>query len=137
MSKTLKKNDTKVPIYKKYANTVPSNWLDPSVRLKPSDLAKPSIDIVASDFPKILRLNTISDNTSQVHSTVDLDQPLFQPSPKIVVFEEYAPFTVVEKKIFFRNNDSVQLLIIHRHIQCKFTYFDPTVGNKKNQVGET
>jgi hypothetical protein len=96
-----------VPIYKKYADSVPLNWLDPSVRLKPSDLSKPSIDITASDYPKIVSLNTISDNTSQVHSTVDLDQPLFQPSPKIIVFEEYAPFTAIEKKIFFRNNDSV------------------------------
>ena len=107
MSKALKTSEMKVPIYKKYANNVPMHWLDPSVRLKPSDLAKPSIDIVASDYPKILKLNSMSDNTSQVHSTVDLDQPLFQPSPKIIVFEEYAPFTVIERKIFFRNNDSV------------------------------
>jgi hypothetical protein len=113
MSKTLKKtSESKVPIYKKYANTTPLNWLDPSARLKPSDLSKPSIDIIATDYPKILRLNSISDNTSQVHSTVDLDQPLFQPSPKIVVFEEYSPFTVVEKKIFFRNNDSVSSILV-------------------------
>ncbi len=135
MSKTLKKTtEVKVPIYKKYANTVPLNWLDTSVRLKPSDLAKPSIDIIASDYPKILKLNSMSDNTSQVHSTVDLDQPLFQPSPKIVVFEEYAPFTVVEKKIYFRNNDSVSDT---RTFQGFCIYFDMCAGDQTNQVGET
>jgi hypothetical protein len=101
-------SDTKVPVYKKYAKTLPQNWLDPSSKLKPSDFAKPSIDIFADDYPMIIEFNNMHDNTSQTHSTVDIDQPLFQPSPKIVVFEDYAPFVPVGRKIFFRNNDSVR-----------------------------
>lgn len=109
LSTTSKKSatDTKVPIYMKYSDSVSQSWLNPASRLKPSDLVKPSIDVVVEDYPMIIEFNNMPDNTSQVHSVVDIDQPLFQPSPKIAVFEEYQPFTVVEKKLFFRNKDAV------------------------------
>eukprot|EP01032_Pedospumella_encystans_P008479 gene8479-10061_t len=107
MSKTGNKTAEKVPIYMKYANTVSQSWLDPTAKLKPSDLVKPSIDVNADDYPMIIEFNKMADNTTYVHSVVDIDQPLFQPSPKIVLFEEYGPFTIVEKKIYFRNKDSV------------------------------
>ena len=100
-------HDQKAPIYKKYAKSLPQNWLNPSTKLKPSDFSKPSIDVVADDYPMIIEFNNMQDNTSQVHSTVDINQPLFQPSPKIVVFDNYAPFVPIERKIFFRNNDAV------------------------------
>eukprot|EP01031_Cornospumella_fuschlensis_P035773 gene35773-43390_t len=99
--------ETRVPVYKKYAATAESNWLDPAQKLKPSDLSKPSLDVVPEDYPMIIEFNNVMDNTSQVHSTVDIDQPIFQPAPKIVVFEDYKPFTTVTKKLFFRNNDTV------------------------------
>ena len=95
----------------KYANTVSQSWLDPTAKLKPSDLVKPSIDVNADDYPMIIEFNKMADNTTYVHSVVDIDQPLFQPSPKIVLFEEYGPFTIVEKKIYFRNKDSVRLSV--------------------------
>lgn len=110
MSSTLLHNKTKqgsAPIYKKYAKTQESNWIDPTSKLKPSDLSKSSVDVAADDYPMIIEFNNILDNTSQVHSSVDIDQPLFQPSPKVLVFEHYAPFAVHEKKLYFRNNDSV------------------------------
>lgn len=90
---------------KKYSKT--ATWLDPSVKLKPSDLALASVNVSADDYPMIERFNNLQDNSSQVHSTVDVDQPLFQPSTKVIVFEDYAPFAVHEKKVYFRNNDSV------------------------------
>lgn len=77
------------------------------MRLKPSDLVKPSIDVAAEDYPMIIQFNNMLDNTSQIHSSVDVDLPLFQPNPKIVVFEEYKPFTIIHRKIYFRNKDSV------------------------------
>lgn len=106
MSKT-KSATEKFPIYKKYAKSLPQNWLDPTSKLKPSDFSKPAVDISADDYPMIIEFNNMQDNTSQVHSTVDINQPLFQPSPKIVVFEDYAPFVPIDRKIFFRNNDAV------------------------------
>ena len=114
-----KNNDTKVPIYKKYAKTLPTNWLDPSAKLKPSDFSKPSVDLFADDYPMIVDFVNMQDNTSQVSCTVDVDSPIFQPSPKIVVFEDYVPFTHIEKKIYFRNNDAVR--------SCTYGYSDPAM----------
>ena len=108
MSKSLKRTrEPKIPIYKKYAETNATNWLDPSVRLTPTMMVNPVIDVVASDYPKIKKHNRISDNTHQVHCDVDLDKPLFQSAPKIVVFEDYKPFTIVKQVISFRNMDKV------------------------------
>lgn len=114
MSKTAGKTAEKLPVYMKYANTVSQTWLDPAAKLKPSDLVKPSIDIVPDDYPMIIEFNKMADNTSYVHSVVDIDQPLFQPAPKIVMFEEYGPFSIVEKKIYFRNKDNVRYIIVLR-----------------------
>jgi hypothetical protein len=127
MSRTLGKSNNiqlTVPIYKKYAKSFPQTWTDPITKLKPSDLTKPSLNLVADDYPMIIEFNNMQDNTSQVHSTVDIDKPLFQPSPKILLIEEYEPFTAIEKKIYFRNNDSVKnsflkyycLLLIYTYI---------------------
>jgi hypothetical protein len=99
-----------VPIYKKYAQTAEHNWLDPSFKLKPSDMSKPSLDVNPEDFPLIIEFNNVMDNTNHVHSTVDIDEPVFQPAPKIIVFEEYQPFTTITKKLFFRNNDAVSYI---------------------------
>jgi hypothetical protein len=107
MSKTLASSTTPAPSYLKYAKNNTIAWSDPSTKLKPSELSKPVIDIVADNFPMIIEFNNIKDNSCKPSSTVDIDQPLFQPSPKILVFDEYAPFAIHEKKIYFRNNDSV------------------------------
>ncbi len=96
------------PSFKKYATTGQQSWIDPSSKLKPSDLDKPAVNVVSDDYPMIIEFNNLKDNSLQVHSQVDIDQPLFQPSPKVIVFEEYAPFAVHEKKLFFRNSDSVR-----------------------------
>ena len=64
---TLKMNKTNpVPIYKKYAKTAENNWLDPSSRLKPSDLSKPALNLVADDYPMIIEFNNIQDNTGNI-----------------------------------------------------------------------
>lgn len=102
-----KNMESKLPIYLKYSTTATQTWLDPSAKLKPSDLSKPSLDVNPDDYPLIVQFNNLMDNCAQVHSNVDIDQPLFQPAPKIIVFENYEPFVVVKKKLFFRNKDTV------------------------------
>jgi hypothetical protein len=102
---------TKQPVYLKYAKTASQDWLDPAMKLRPSDLSKPSLDVNPDDYPLITNFNNIMDTTVQAHSTVDVDQPIFQPAPKIVVFEDYEPFTTIKKKLFFRNIDSVWLFL--------------------------
>jgi hypothetical protein len=95
-----------VPIYKKYEK-VTKYSRDPSLKLKPSDMSKSSLNIAGEDYPMIIEFVNILDNTSQIHSSVDIDQTLFEPSPNIIIFEDYAPFTIHEKKLYFRNRDSV------------------------------
>ena len=43
----------------------------------------------------------IKDITSQIHSIVDIDKPIFSPSPNALIFEDYSPFAIHEKKLFF------------------------------------
>ena len=104
---TKKASTGQVPVYKKYTGNAEQNWLDPSAKLKPSDLEKPSLNVSADDYPLIIEFCNLQDNSAQVHTTVEIEKPLFQPAPKIVIFEDYAPFATHEKKLFFRNNDSV------------------------------
>eukprot|EP00605_Chrysophyceae_sp_TOSAG23-4_P000636 GSChrysophyteH1.ASY1.ANO1.717.1 assembled CDS len=99
-----------VPVFQKYNDKATQNWLDPSAKLKPSDLEKPSLNVSADDYPLIIEFCNLQDNSSQIHSTVEIDRPLFKPAPKVVIFEDYAPFATHEKKLFFRNNDSVARL---------------------------
>eukprot|EP00937_MAST-01D_sp_MAST-1D-sp2_P000047 g47.t1 len=57
--------------------------------------------------PRIIEFLDLGRNTAQIHSTVDVDQPLFQPFPLQLVFDEYTPCGVHQKTLYFRNNDSV------------------------------
>jgi hypothetical protein len=102
-------------LYKKYAKTTRFDP-DPTRKLRPSEFNKSAINFNVDDYPKIIELNSMADNTAQVHSAVEMDQPLFQPSPRVIIFENYAPFTVHERKLFFRNNDSVRTY--NFSIQC-------------------
>ena len=38
---------------------------------------------------------------------MDVDQPLFQPYPLELAFDDYKPFGIHTKTLYFRNNDSV------------------------------
>jgi hypothetical protein len=116
MNPNKRSGDTRLPVYMKYAKTAATSWLDPSTKLKPSDLSKPSLDVNPEDYPLITQFNNIMDNSVHAHCTVDIDQPLLQPSPKIVVVEDYEPFTLLKKKVFFRNVDAVRRSILKQRV---------------------
>ena len=101
-------NAAKTKIYKKYEKVTKFSC-DENARLKPSDMSKTAINIAGEDYPMIIEFVNILDNTSQIHSSVDIDKPLFEPAPNIIIFEDYAPFAMHEKKLYFRNRDSVSL----------------------------
>ncbi len=111
-----------VPVYQKYNDNATQNWLDPSAKLKPSDLEKPSLNVSADDYPLIIEFCNLQDNSNQIHTTVEIDRPLFKPAPKVVIFEDYAPFATHEKKLFFRNNDSVARRI--KLVQPESAFFE-------------
>ena len=97
----------KDPLFRKYAK-IARNDVDPEKKMKPSEFFKAAPNFNLEGYPKIIELNNMADNTADIRSSVDTDQPLFQASPKVVIFDNYAPFSVVERKLFFRNNDSVR-----------------------------
>lgn len=98
--------------------------MNPSAKLLPSEfLTQSLVDCVVEDYPMIIEFLNIQDNSAQVHCSYDLDKPLFKPSPNIIVFEDYAPFAVHEKKLYFRNNDKVifkcQVNCYSFHVGCE------------------
>jgi len=69
--------------------------------------------VPSQDGPKKQRvarpveLLCLEDNTSQINSTVPIDEPLFKPSVSVLHFANYEPFSTVEKTLRFRNSDYV------------------------------
>eukprot|EP00775_Hariotina_reticulata_P008964 gene8964-9139_t len=73
-----------------------------------ADLQKPLIHAEGwRPKPQVVQLLNIAENTHQVQSTVDIDQPLFQPAPSEIVFHSYKPFQQYEAQLRLRNNDKV------------------------------
>ena len=50
-------------------------------------------------------------------SIVDLDEPLFQPFPSEVVFQQFEPHEVYEVPLILRNNDKVILTLISCNVR--------------------
>ena len=96
----------KAAVIRKY-NRTSRDDIDPLKKMRPSEFYGTPPNLNLDDYPKIIELNIMSESTAQLQSSVVASKPLFQSSSKAIVFEDYAPFSVHEKKLFFRNNDSV------------------------------
>ena len=57
--------------------------------------------------PKIIEFLDLSECSYYKESAVDVDQPLFQPFPSQVVFQNYKPYEVYEVPLVLRNDDKV------------------------------
>ncbi len=78
----------------------------------------------------ITEFYNLQENTAQIFSQVPVDAPLFQPSPKVVVYENYAPFATHEYKLYFRNNDGVSRRI--KVIQPESSFFQVSAPHASN-----
>lgn len=58
--------------------------------------------------PRIIQLLDISDYTHQTECCVDMDTPLFQPSPQEIVFHKYEPFQEYRASLCLRNVDKAR-----------------------------
>jgi len=101
-----------MPVHLKYPKYDPeAAYRSTEVRLKPSELIEELCNGAKGPTkhapPRIIEFLNLEDNTAQVNSIVDVDEPLFQPFPMNLSFEEYEPFATVEKLLFMRNNDNV------------------------------
>lgn len=101
----------KAAVIRKY-NRTSRDDIDPLKKMRPSEFYGTPPNLNLDDYPKIVELNIMSESTAQLQSSVAASKPLFQSSSKAIVFEDYAPFSVHEKKLFFRNNDSVSYSLL-------------------------
>ena len=60
------------------------------------------------NVPRKLKLLDMSETTHQKHSKINIDEPMFQPFPSEVVFQNYEPFETYEVPLVLRNNDKVR-----------------------------
>ena len=79
--------------------------------------------------PTIVKVFDLADNSLALVSNVSVDEPLFQPYPLHLQFDEYEPFKVYKKKLQFRNNDCVPRKI--RVIQPSSQHFSVAAVEKK------
>ena len=56
---------------------------------------------------EIVELFNIADNSNKATTAVELDQPLFEPSPRVVEFLGYEPFRTTRAVLKLRNSDQV------------------------------
>ncbi|XP_062403912.1 hydrocephalus-inducing protein homolog [Sardina pilchardus] len=62
-------------------------------------------------LPRILELLDMSETTHQKASCVDVDQPMFQPYPSEIVFQNYTPSESYEVPLVLRNSDKIPRLV--------------------------
>lgn len=59
-------------------------------------------------IPAVVDFVDMENHTCQIKSTVDVSQPIFQPYPQKVRFENYESYGgIYEQTLYFRNNDTV------------------------------
>ncbi|XP_077982980.1 hydrocephalus-inducing protein homolog isoform X2 [Glandiceps talaboti] len=62
-------------------------------------------------LPRIIELLDMGETTHQKFTQVDVDEPMFQPFPSDITFQQYEPCEVYEVPLILRNNDKVPRLI--------------------------
>ncbi|XP_051884712.1 hydrocephalus-inducing protein homolog [Pristis pectinata] len=72
-------------------------------------------------LPPIVELLDMTDTTLQKYSSLDTDQPLFQPFPSEITFQNYKPCEVYEVPLSLRNHDRVPRMV--KVIQEDSPYF--------------
>jgi len=69
-------------------------------KLKPSDLMKQQTNgLISEDLNKkckIIQYQNLADNSANTCSKVNIDEPLFQPIPSLLQFNDYEPLQIKE-----------------------------------------
>ncbi|CAH1779299.1 unnamed protein product [Owenia fusiformis] len=83
-------------------------------------------------LPKKIEFLDMADTTHQKFSQVSVDEPMFQPYPSEIYFQNYTPFETYEVPLLLRNSDKVPRLV--KVTQADSPYFKiispPNVGHK-------
>ncbi|XP_025115052.1 hydrocephalus-inducing protein-like isoform X4 [Pomacea canaliculata] len=83
-------------------------------------------------IPRKVELLDMGDTSLQKFSQVSIDEPLFQPFPSTIYFQNFEPFETYEVPLSLRNNDKVPRLVKVTHLDSPyFKIISPfNVGHK-------
>lgn len=73
-------------------------------------------------IPKKIELLDMADTSLQKFSQVNIDEPMFQPFPSEIYFQNFEPYEVYEVPLILRNNDKVPRLV--KVTQADSPYFE-------------
>ncbi|XP_067853715.1 hydrocephalus-inducing protein homolog [Heptranchias perlo] len=62
-------------------------------------------------LPPIVELLDMTETTLQKYSILDIDQPMFQPFPSEIIFQNYKPCEIYEVPLILRNHDQVPRMV--------------------------
>ena len=113
----------------------PWNSNNSDTKLSPSEFTKTFIDIVSDEDNRKVDNNALNSSINSsfmpsIHS-LTLNEPIFQSSPKTLIFTNYQPFQIYEKKLYFRNNDKIshKLKISYIHNNPYYEISTPKQSN--------
>ena len=89
---------------------------------------------------QIIQFLNIGDNSLHPNCVVSVDEPIFQPEPSTILFEDYEPLQSLTKILKLRNRDIVprRVSIIHpeNRLFQVYPYITSKGGNSKAKHGE-
>ena len=88
---------------------------------------------------QIIQFLNIGDNSLHPNCVVSVDEPIFQPEPSTILFEDYEPLQSLTKILKLRNRDIVprRVSIIHpeNRLFQVYPYITSKGGNSKAKHG--
>ena len=84
----------------------------------------------------IIQFLNIADNSLHPKCSVSVDEPIFQPEPSTILFEDYEPLQILEKVLKLRNRDTVPRRVNIVHPENRLFQVLPYIRNKGSKGKE-
>ena len=88
----------------------------------------------------IIQFLNIADNSLHPKCSVSVDEPIFQPEPSTILFEDYEPLQILEKVLKLRNRDTVPRRVNIVHPENRLFQVLPYIlskNSKNREAGES
>ena len=85
---------------------------------------------------KIIQFLNIADNSLHPDLAVDIDEPIFQPEPKVILFTDYEPLQLRTQVLKLRNRDKVPRRVSIIHPETRLFQVMPYKKSKKKISNE-
>ena len=84
----------------------------------------------------IIQFLNIADNSLHPKCSVSVDEPIFQPEPSTILFEDYEPLQILEKVLKLRNRDTVPRRVNIVHPENRLFQVLPYILSKNSKNRE-